>query len=468
MVEPSLPALPPDTDAAATRLAPEALLDIVERLEPDSCFVQHASRLLDRLLVAGELPLTRPAPPPPRLLTIAMVAEDFDGVYFSIQAIRLYHPEVGDDVQFLVLDPRPEDEALRGLGAWIESYRYWSCADAAGTSLHDLPFRHVESDYVLIMEPGVLFALGALAALVAFLRHHAPDGELMQGPRDEHDLGVFVCRRDAWPGVNPRLGGAGGLDGYLQEKFRRAGRRTVRLPFLDWQRRDPELTGGGPRAEAAARFRDRMIVHDELGMDLRPLCEQFEPLLGERWMADLRGALESPFALFDAVYCIHPAGDSRGRWLAEERFAGLGLHRVSWIAEVATPHDQRIGRTLTRRAIIAHAAWRRLERVLLLDAGVHLDRSALSLLRSARDRPWEVSWLDASGVLHFAEPGDRCRPIAPATHVDSAMLGIQRALYQTVLDEIPSAPSGVARWLRRSAACCASPVDGPALAFSNP
>ena len=504
MSEPDLRAISRDAGAAAARLEPAALLELMARVDSSSRFVQEAGRLLDRVLLAGELPLQRPPLPEPKLLTIAMVADDFDGAYFSIQAIRLYQPEVRDEVHFLVLDPRPavHGEALRGLGAWLECYTYWPCADAAGGALHDFPFRHGRSEYVLMLEPGVLLAPGSLAALVAYLRHHSPPRELMQGPlvsangrvlathweagweagrcgrpvvdaaaeREEpfeiamQDLGAFVCRRDAWPGIDPRLGGAGGLEGYLHEKLRRTGGRTLCLPFLRWQRRDPAAASGGPRDDAAARFRDHLVMHDELGLDPQPLCEPFEAMLGQRRAAELRAELDSAFALFDAVYCVHPAADSPGRWRASERFARIGLRRVRWIDAVATPADERIGRTLARRAVIEHAAWRRLESVLVLDADAELDPSATSLLRHARETSWSALWTDAGGALRCAGPAEGGLLLEPALLVGSAALGVRRGLYQRLLDEVPSTPSGVARWLRQGAAVGELAVDGPALA----
>ena len=50
-------------------------------------------------------------------------------------------------------------------------------------------------------------------------------------------LGLFACRRDAWAGLSPRFRGFGGEEGYLHEKVRRAGGRTVCLPALRWLHR---------------------------------------------------------------------------------------------------------------------------------------------------------------------------------------------------------------------------------------
>ena len=60
-------------------------------------------------------------------------------------------------------------------------------------------------------------------------------------------LGLFACRRAAWPGFNPEFRGFGGEEGYIHEKFRRAGGRTLCLPFLRWMHRFARPTGGALR-----------------------------------------------------------------------------------------------------------------------------------------------------------------------------------------------------------------------------
>ena len=55
---------------------------------------------------------------PPKL-TIGMATfDDFDGVYFSVQALRMYHSEVIDDIEIIVIDNNPAShhgKAIRNL-----------------------------------------------------------------------------------------------------------------------------------------------------------------------------------------------------------------------------------------------------------------------------------------------------------------------------------------------------------------
>jgi hypothetical protein len=64
----------------------------------------------------------------PRRLTIGMATyDDYDGVYFTIQSIRLSNPELDGAVEFVVIDNNPGgpcSEALSDIGKPIDGYRY--------------------------------------------------------------------------------------------------------------------------------------------------------------------------------------------------------------------------------------------------------------------------------------------------------------------------------------------------------
>jgi hypothetical protein len=351
--------------------------------------------------------------PTPRLLTVAMATyDDFDGVYFSLQAIRLYHPEVLDDVQFLVLDNHPggpQAAALRELGSWIGNYSYWPYDHSQGTAVRDLLFRHGGSEFVLVMDSHVLFVPGALARLIGYLRQHRATSDLLQGPLLAEDctslsshlepvwrsglfgiwalderaldaeaepfeipaqgLGMFVCRRAAWPGLNPRLAGFGGEEGYLHEKIRRAGGRTLCLPFLRWMHRFSR-PGGTPYPNRwSDRLRNYRIAARELDLDPEPLLTHFAELLGaefEPTAAAIARELDGPFDRFDAIYAIvRENGDGRE---AEERFGQLGCARkIRRFAGTGSPDP-----ALSHRAIVAEAQWQGLEQVLIYDSGTFL------------------------------------------------------------------------------------------------
>jgi len=94
-------------------------------------------------------------------------------------------------------------------------------------------------------------------------------------------LGLFACRRAAWPGFNPEFRGFGGEEGYIHEKFRRAGGRTLCLPFLRWMHRFARPLGTPYLNRWEDRLRNYLIAFRELGLDTAPVTEHFKAHLGE-------------------------------------------------------------------------------------------------------------------------------------------------------------------------------------------
>ncbi len=94
-------------------------------------------------------------------------------------------------------------------------------------------------------------------------------------------LGVFGCRRAVWPGFNPRFRGFGGEEGYIHEKFRQKGGRTLCLPFLRWMHRFSRPMGVPYVNRWEDRVRNYMIGFRELGLPTAGLEQHFQELLGD-------------------------------------------------------------------------------------------------------------------------------------------------------------------------------------------
>src|ERR1700732_4145738 len=171
----------------AGELTVEDLLRVLEQAEPSSAFFQGAAAVLDSHLLPEPGRCLTPTPRGPRrLLTIGMATyNDYDGVYFSVEALRLYHPEITDDTEILVIDNNPQGPcagALKRLENYVTGYRYYPYDSFHGTTVRDLLFREANSEYVLSMDSHVFFPQGSLSRFVDFLRqqHHTLD--LWQGP----------------------------------------------------------------------------------------------------------------------------------------------------------------------------------------------------------------------------------------------------------------------------------------------
>lgn len=259
-------------------------------------------------------------------LTIGMATyNDYDGVYFSLQAIRLYHPEVMDDVEFVVIDNNPhgiEAASLKKLEGENPRLRYIPQPTVTGTAVRDFVFQQAAGKYVLCMDCHVMFAAGALKKLIDYFDARPDSRDLIQGPMLHNDfasisshweekwdegmwgawtnnplandpdaepfdipmqgLGVFACVKAAWPGLNPAFRGFGGEEGYLHEKFRQRGGRTLCVPFLRWLHRF-ERPGGVPyKIKWEDILRNYLHGYEELGLSQHAFVEHFSQYLGAR------------------------------------------------------------------------------------------------------------------------------------------------------------------------------------------
>jgi hypothetical protein len=261
----------------------------------------------------------------PVKLTIGMATyDDYDGVYFTIQAIRLYHAECVSDLDFLVVDNNPAGpcgEALKDLETWIPNYRYVPRTERSGTAIRDAIFEEASGTYVLCLDCHVFLVPGALRRLLAYFDEFPETADIVHGPLlyddlksisthfqpgwrggmfgtwekddrgDDVDaapfeipmqgLGLFACRRDAWLGFNPSFRGFGGEEGYIHEKFRQAGRRAICLPFLRWMHRFARPMGVPYRNIWEDRIRNYVIGFTELGLPTAALEAHFKELIGE-------------------------------------------------------------------------------------------------------------------------------------------------------------------------------------------
>ena len=273
-------------------------------------------------------------------LTIGMATyDDYDGVYFTIQSMRLYHPEVMADVEFVVVDNHPDGicaEPLKDLENSVPNYRYVPLPHISGTAQsRNRIFTEAGGEFVLCVDCHVLIVPGALRRLLAYFAARSDTADLLQGPLladnlrtvsthfdpvwsagmygvwannpvgDDIDaspfeipmqgLGLFACRRAAWLGFNPLFSGFGGEEGYIHEKYRQAGHRTLCLPFLRWVHRFQRPLGPPYRNVWEDRCRNYVIGHRELGLPTSEMEAHFTELLGAdhaaRIFANIRSEL---------------------------------------------------------------------------------------------------------------------------------------------------------------------------------
>jgi glycosyltransferase involved in cell wall biosynthesis len=282
-------------------------------------------------------------------LTIGMATyNDFDGVFFTIQALRMYQDL--DDTELLVIDNYGCEHTKRFVEVWVGA-RYVLATEAVGTAAaKNVVFQEARGDAVLCCDSHILFWSNAIGRLKAYYRDHPDCIDLLQGPVIYDDLktfsthfepvwrgemwgiwatdprgedpegepfeipmqgmGVFSCRRSAWPGFNPAFRGFGWEEGYIHEKIRRAGGRCLCLPWLRWVHRFNRPGGVPYPLYIEDKQRNYIIGLTELGLDITPSLEHFAEHLApeklERVKAEaLRDGISGPSE--SAV--VHNTGD---------------------------------------------------------------------------------------------------------------------------------------------------------------
>ncbi len=385
-----------------------------------------------------------------RRLCIGMATyDDYDGVYFSIQAIRLFHPEVVDQLEFVVIDNHPDGpcaDALKKLESWVSHYRYIPCDSVRGTAIRDVIFREANADFVLCMDSHVFMAPGSLARLLEYSKANPNSRDLLQGPLLNDDmqnlsshfkpewsggmygtwglderakeldgkpfdipsqgLGIFCCAKEAWLGFNSRFAGFGGEEGYIHEKFRQAGRRTLCLPFLRWLHRFNRPLGTRYPVSWDDRIRNYMIGLIENKLPITDMQLHFEELIGEAaarsTISTIQIELDSPLYYFDAIYCVR--GNQAISNVALKQYASHGISRRLKIIEykdtsnpIAKAHLQ----------ALEEAGNLEFEHLLVLHAGVKfpdsLSVSAGQAIAKLADQTWEICILQIDDAANVSE-----------------------------------------------------------------
>ena len=256
-----------------------------------------------------------------RKLTIGMaVHDDLDGLYFTIQAIRMFHKEVLNDVEFVVIDNNPSgkhSKCIRDFIDWIEEpVQYLPFTKYNSTIVRNKIFDLADTPYVLSIDSHVLIEPGAIKKLIEFYENNKDNGNLLQGPlvydnlrgisthfdlvwqsnmwgvwgndqRGEdpngppfeipaQGLGLFSCRKDSWLGFNKEFRGFGGEEGYIHEKYRKNGKTTMCLPFLRWNHRFYRPSGVSYPNDLSQRFKNYLIGFKELDLNIDELKSHFE------------------------------------------------------------------------------------------------------------------------------------------------------------------------------------------------
>lgn len=263
-----------------------------------------------------------------RKLTIGMAThDDYDGLYFTIQNIRMFHREVLDNIEFIIIDNNPNSkhgECIRKLLNWInEPVQYLPFTKYQSTSVKNKIFDLADTPYVLCIDSHVLIEPEAIKNLIDFYDRKEDEYNLLQGPLVYDDMtsisthfdlnvwgsymwgqwatddrgvnpdnppfeipaqgmGLFSCRKDSWLGFNKNFRGFGGEEGYIHKKYIQNGKKTLCLPFLRWVHKFERPNGTTYPNVLQDRFRNYYIGFTELGLDTLELQKQFKGIVSPK------------------------------------------------------------------------------------------------------------------------------------------------------------------------------------------
>lgn len=88
-------------------------------------------------------------------------------------------------------------------------------------------------------------------------------------------LGMFFTNKRSWLGFNEHCRGFGGEECYIHEKYRKAGRKTICLPFLKWLHRFGRPDGVKYELTIDNKVRNYILEFTELDLDLSPVHKEF-------------------------------------------------------------------------------------------------------------------------------------------------------------------------------------------------
>ena len=272
--------------------------------------------------------------PPTKKLTVGMAFyEKSTEVTFTLMALRLMHPFLmSGDVEIICIDNKPdsaEGKTIAGhVRAWIPNGKYVPFPFPVGTSApRDHLFQIAEGEIVICMDAHVMLQPGAIQGLMQFMEDNPKNRDLIHGPmlsdglsvmathfdpiwrsemygvwgNDERGinpnrppfeipmcgLGVFACRRDAWPGFPPYLAGFGGEEGMIHEKFRKVGGRTLCLPLFRWWHYFGRPYGVPYPLTRENKVRNYLIWAKHLDISPEGIFDHFLPIMGKAGLGRL-------------------------------------------------------------------------------------------------------------------------------------------------------------------------------------
>lgn len=268
-----------------------------------------------------------------KLLTIGMATyDDYDGVFFSTQALRMYHKICNtDQVEFVILDNNPTGKHAEQTKRFTETTlkgKYVTNNVVTSFSKYKIA-DYASGKYVLVMDCHVLLVENAIDNLLKYYSDNPKCKNLVQGPllydnltsiathfnpewsghmwgtwknnKEAYDLGepfeipmqgmgLFSFEREFYPNINKNFRGFGAEEGYIAEKFRQNGGKNICLPSLKWVHRFNRPNGVPFRLTLNDRIFNYFIGWMEFGIEhpmIKSIYDYFITQMNERTVKEL-------------------------------------------------------------------------------------------------------------------------------------------------------------------------------------
>ena len=250
------------------------------------------------------------------MFTVGMATyDDYDGVFFTSQALRLYHPLV---TEIIIIDNNPTSEygaACKRLSDANKIIKYIPFTEKISSSVKGEVFKHSSNEYVVVCDCHILFPHYSFEALKNFYLQNHKLYDLIQGPLLYDDIltesthlkegwgsqffgkwdkieiknsfaeipaqgmGVFSCKRNEWLGFNKNFKGFGGEEYYIHEKYKQHGGRCVCVKDFKWLHRFNRPAGIPFPNTLHDRFHNYIIGRIELDLPYDDVIDEFKKVL---------------------------------------------------------------------------------------------------------------------------------------------------------------------------------------------
>ena len=212
-------------------------------------------------------------------LTISMACyDDYDGVFFTIQSLRMHHM-LPEDTEFLVLDNSPKGDHLDATKHFLTAVpnsRWIHVEDRQSSFVKYDAFKHATGDVVLGLDCHVLLETGFIDRLLEWWQANQGSKNQLTGPlvynclksRSTHmepvwrgqdfgtwgtdavgvkgtepfeipmqGMGCFSFWREHFPANLPAFQGFGAEEWFFAEKVRKQGGQVLCHPAMGWMHR---------------------------------------------------------------------------------------------------------------------------------------------------------------------------------------------------------------------------------------